>query len=388
MRNGIILQPKFRAVSLAAALVLFVGFSGFKDAAETIVVSGTVMDSTGKPVSGAVVLFAKMPDITGVTGVDGTFSIRRDALFRTASGDTIGHRPESKGFFDTLQVFAAGYYPLDTPLSSYTVSFGELGVRPLKKAGGMVLIPSMGRNFPRVDTNNLVVRPVENASFAYNFWMDTVPVTQAAFRLVMGFNPSSFKGNEVRPVERVTWMDAVRYCIRKSIRDHRNPCYDTASGWKYLRCDITKNGYRLPDDVEWQFSAKGGMVSRYYWGYDTSAETVSKYVWDQTNSAKQTHPVAMKAPNAYDLYDMVGNVWTWCYNNDANYDTSADAPKPIGSNPGYTTIYRVIRGASWSNYYDVLRPHETRGVIAPDYHSYCLGFRCVQTADNSVGGYR
>jgi formylglycine-generating enzyme required for sulfatase activity len=370
---------------LGSVLVLLLSVALGKAAAETVVLSGTVSGRGGLPVQGAAVGLVKIPDITVLTGRDGHFSIQRDILFQTPAGDTVVHRPDQQGFLDTLQVSAAGYYPLDTPLVNYTASYGALVLEPLQKSGGMVLIPSAGHSFPKIDTNNLIARTGNAAIFHYCFWMDSIPVTQGEFQTVMRFNPSFFKGDGSRPVERVSWRDAVRYCLRKSVRDHLEPCYDTASGWKYLRCDIDLNGYRLPDDVEWQFSAKGGMVSRYYWGYDTNTSTVSRYVWDLGNSGKQTHPVAQKLPNRFGLYDMIGNVWSWCYNNDVNYDSAAAVPRPIDPYPASVTLYRVIRGASWSNYYDILRPHETRGVIAADYHSYCLGFRCVRTAQRAPG---
>lgn len=150
-----------------------------------------------------------------------------------------------------------------------------------------------------------------------SFQMSKYETTQKEYQLVMGVHPSGFTGDENRPVETVTWFDAVLYCNARSKADGKdsvytytskvgsNPCTVLAG----LAIDSLKNGYYLPTDVQWEYACRGGTTSTYFWGNDSDDATVGQYAWYSSNSGSTTHTVGGKLPNAFGLYDMSGNVW-------------------------------------------------------------------------------
>ena len=111
----------------------------------------------------------------------------------------------------------------------------------------------------------------------HGFWIGQTEVTQEAYEKVTGRNPSLYQGAH-RPVDRVGWNNAQKYC--ESV------------------------GMRLPTEKEWEYAARGGTSSPRY-------GPLNDIAWYDGNSADQTHPVAQKLPNAYGLYDTLGNVWEW-----------------------------------------------------------------------------
>ena len=156
------------------------------------------------------------------------------------------------------------------------------------------------------------------------FWMSDHEVTQSEYQAVMGNNPSVFKGDLNRPVETVSWDEAVLYCQKLTERER-------AAG------RITaQQAYRLPTEAEWEYAARAGTTGARYGELDTIA-------WWNGNAGNQTHPVKQKAPNAWGLYDMLGNVWEWCSDWSGEYPTGS-VTDPTGPNSGSV---RVIRGGSW-----------------------------------------
>jgi formylglycine-generating enzyme required for sulfatase activity len=212
------------------------------------------------------------------------------------------------------------------------------------------------------------------------FWMDSTEVTQEDYSLLMGgVNPSIFTGDTRRPVERVSWFDAVLYCNKRSQRDGRDTVYTFTSvsgtpgngctGLSGLNCDFTKNGYSIPTEAEWEFACRGGSTTTaYYWGDAFNGA----YCWYDGNSSAAPHPVATTTPSALGLYDMSGNVLEWCHDWYGNYG-SADQADPTGPGSG---SYRVLRGGSWNNLSADLRS-AYREYSLPDGRGNNKGFRAV-----------
>jgi formylglycine-generating enzyme required for sulfatase activity len=166
-----------------------------------------------------------------------------------------------------------------------------------------------------------------------SFNIDAYEVTQEQFERVMGKNPSEFDGgffgsNPSHPVEQVTWNEGKTYC--------------------------QKVGKRLPTEWEWEYAARAGTTTVYYWGNNFDGA----YAWTNENSDYTTHPVGQKKPNQFGLYDMAGNAMEW---------TGSDHDR--GG--------KVLRGGSWPYSPSFMRS-AGRFRIDPTVRSSHIGFRCAK----------
>ena len=184
------------------------------------------------------------------------------------------------------------------------------------------------------------------------FKMGVQKVTQAQYEQVMGNNPSKFEGAQ-NPVEMISWDDAVEFCRRLS----ELPSEKDAG-----------NVYRLPTEAEWAYSCRAGTTTQFSFGDDDS--DLGDYAWYAENSAKKTHPVGSKLPNALGLYDMHGNVWEWCQDWDGD-DPNGSLTDPTGPVSGSR---RVIRGGCWFNYANFCRSALRYG-YEPSSRNNGRGFR-------------
>lgn len=194
-------------------------------------------------------------------------------------------------------------------------------------------------------------------------WIANIPsfrlskflVTQQVFEEVMGFSPSTFNGPN-HPVETVSWKEAALFCNRLCERADLQSAYHF-EGEEDFAFDASANGFRLPTEAEWEYACRAGNPNIRYGSLDQIG-------WYKGNSGGSTQEVGQKQPNAWGLYDMIGNVWEWCSD---VYDASV-----YGS-------YRIIRGGGW---YD-----EARGCIVTNrrrshpmaYKIDDLGFRIARS---------
>jgi len=212
-----------------------------------------------------------------------------------------------------------------------------------------------------------------------SFKLSSTEVTQELYQSVMGKNPSRFKGAQ-RPVETVSWYDAVRFCNALSERLGLQSAYEISGST--VTWDRSANGFRLPTEAEWEYAARGGaegaiadeplQASPYAGG--TEADRVA---WYETNSEKSTKPVGTKEPNQLGLYDMSGNVWEWCWDWYGSYPTN-EVTDPEGASSA--SWQKVLRGGSWFVSPNLLRV-TYRYWNNPDFKVNSVGFRIAQNAE-------
>lgn len=196
-------------------------------------------------------------------------------------------------------------------------------------------------------------KPIHSVSVSDLFIGKTV-VTQALWKVVMGNNPSLFKGDNL-PVKMVSWNDAQEFI--KKINS------------------LTRKNYRLPSEAEWEYAAGGGTTSRTRWAGTNNESSLGNYAWYHGNSNDKTHPVGSKSPNGLGLYNMSGSVWEWCEDDwHNNYNGSPTDGRPwVDHLRGYR---RVLRGGGWYCDADYCRA-ASRNLNTPDYRGNSVGFRLV-----------
>ena len=196
-------------------------------------------------------------------------------------------------------------------------------------------------------------QPVHSVTITKPYLLAKTEVTQAQWMAVMSHNPSLFP-NPDHPVDNVDWGDIQKFLNRIN---------------KLANCD---DCYRLPTEAEWEYAARAGSSSRHPFG--NTADSLGKYAWYSANSGATTHPVARKAPNAWGLYDMQGNVYEWVQDFYGTYSTN-EVIDPIGATVG--TEY-ILRGGSWTDEAREQRP-TYRDYYAPNHRHNFFGFRVVRT---------
>jgi len=169
----------------------------------------------------------------------------------------------------------------------------------------------------------------------------------------------------------VSWQDAKAYIAWLNGKARRSSAASSAGS------------YRLPSESEWEYAARAGAQTRFWWGDDDAA--TPDHAWYKGNSDRHTHPVGLKAANAFGLYDMVGDVWQWtadCYAGSysgAPTDGSANEAGVIDPRPKGTHVcMRVDRGGSWFFGPWALRS-ATRERNPIDFRDTYMGFRVART---------
>jgi formylglycine-generating enzyme required for sulfatase activity len=212
------------------------------------------------------------------------------------------------------------------------------------------------------------------------FYMGKYQVTQREYEELMGANPSSFKGSNL-PVERVTWFEAVEYCNKRSQQEGLNPAY-TISGTGNTRTVIWNQGakgYRLPTEAEWEYACRAGTTTPFSTGNNITTNQANydgNYPYNNNARGRwqeKTTNVGSFPANAWELYDMHGNVFEWCWDWHGSY-ASGSQTDPTGPDDG---SYRVLRGGSWFDNGRYIRS-ANRNSSSPSLRSHSVGFRLVR----------
>ena len=196
---------------------------------------------------------------------------------------------------------------------------------------------------------------------------------------MIGSLPESiFAGVDRRPVDSVSWVDAVIFCNLLSARDGQDPYYKIQG--ERVRIE-GGTGYRLLTESEWEYAARGGGTGRY--GATDDARLLDRFAWYAENSAKQTHEVGLKEPNGFHLHDMLGNLWEWCwdwYSRDGYRGRSDGESRPRRPSHG---VERVLRGGCWSSDPQSLRCAARIQFTPTDLPLYYFGFRLARSLSRS-----
>jgi formylglycine-generating enzyme required for sulfatase activity len=191
------------------------------------------------------------------------------------------------------------------------------------------------------------------------FSMGKYVVTQEQYQQIIGKNPSSFKGAK-RPVEQVSWKNAVEFCQKLSEKTGRE--------------------YRLPSEAEWEYACRAGTTTPFHFGETITTELAnyngtSIYASEPKGKYLQkTTDVGSFPPNAFGLYDMHGNVWEWCQ--DDWHNNYIDAPKDGSGWTSRSGNTKLLRGGSW-----YFNPGNCRSAYRHysnlDHNNIRIGFRVV-----------
>jgi len=204
-------------------------------------------------------------------------------------------------------------------------------------------------------------RPVHRVTFASSLWLQTMELTQAQWKAVMGTHPWSGVTNmhegDDYPASMMTWPDAQQFIKKLNELD-------------------PGHGYRLPSEAEWEYACRAGSTGTYGFGNDRNQ--LRDYAWFDANASKvgesYAHLVGQKKPNAWGLFDMHGNVWEWCQ--DSYQDSYQGAPTNGAARVMPDKDSHVYRGGSFRNAERFARTSARAGLDEGDYNDN-IGFRVV-----------
>ncbi len=237
-----------------------------------------------------------------------------------------------------------------TVSSSITATLGQF-FRDCPKCPDMAVIPAGSFEMGSDDGDSEEI-PVHRVTITRSFAIGKTEVTQGQWRAVMGSIPAEFRSKDCGdncPVETVSWEDAQDFIQKLNA--------------------MTGKQYRLPSEAEWEYACRAGGRHKY-----CGSDKINNVAWYWGNSDSSVHPVSRKQPNAFDLYDMSGNVWEWV--EDSDHDSYVGAPTDGSAWQGNGSMH-VLRGGSWD-----MDPWVTRAVkrfrFEPALRVKGVGFRIAR----------
>ena len=196
-------------------------------------------------------------------------------------------------------------------------------------------------------------KPVHLIQITQGFWLGETTVTQALWQVVMGENPSAYKGDEL-PVDSVSWDDTKQFIKEfNALNEDLRLC--------------------LPTEAQWEFACRAGTQTTFFFGDALEKEHAH---FDQ-NIGTGTVQVRDKPYNAWGLYQMHGNVWEWCEDRyDEHYYQKSEKTDPV-SPSDLIFRNRVLRGGSWFDR-AVLSRSAYRNDLLPDFRNFNIGIRLAR----------
>lgn len=339
--------------------------------AETTFIQGTVLNQFGTVIPSARIEW-KLRGTAAAPDSNGAFRIAMsdmpdDALRFSAYGyneHVIAHPAAGSTFTISLS----------TQASQFQISLSSIpkGMAPI--TGGTFQMGTPDKN----------LRALLHTVKLSSFWMDSTEVTASDFNDLMktyafyqGLRTGLPSGDGI-PLSMVSWYEAALYCNARSKRDKLDTVYSyvalhVADNEVVLDSCITnfdRRGYRLPTETEWEYACRGLAPTAFFWGNSTAATTISKYA-AYAGSGGKLQMVATKKPNAFGLYDMIGNVMERTNSRDGTYPDEI-LIDPTGSQTG---DWNVIRGYAWDSPITSLIGDRCIGGIRPATQQ--TGFRAV-----------
>lgn len=267
-----------------------------------------------------------------------------------------------------LKTFQFEVIKVDQQGNSTTISPGQANffIEDLGNANTLEMVEIPGGQFlmgsPLIEKERNPNEGPQHPMTVKPFFMGKFTVTQEQYQAVMGINPSSFQGAK-RPVEQVSWNDAVNFCQKLSL--------------------MTSKSYRLPTEAEWEYAARAATTTPFYFGETITTEIANfngEYTYGsapQGKNRQETVDVGSLPANAFGLYEMHGNVWEWCqdkYHNDYR-GMPADGSAWVSGNNNPC----LLRGGSWFSQSSVCRSSARLDESNSDAMVYDFGFRVVCT---------
>jgi formylglycine-generating enzyme required for sulfatase activity len=260
-------------------------------------------------------------------------------------------------------VKAIAFYKQWTPSSVASAAFNIAKAQTYQMdiGGGvmidMVKIPSgsfqMGQSG--------IAEPAHGVTISNDFYIGAFEITRAQWYGVVGNGPASDPDGG-KPIARVSWDDICG-----------------AGGFLEKANALSGKNYRLPTEAEWEYAARGGLQTKFYWGDDGDA--ASGYAWLAVNSGTAAHRGGLKLPNVFNLFDMSGNVAEWCRDGYSSYPGQAAADPETPATGGT----RVVRGGSYADdaggCASAFRSEKDRAERSPS-----VGFRLVLPAGAAQTG--